>query len=56
MSDFDKEITILLANESSATTRINKTQVEKDALSLITGDGEGSAINDDLRQRIQENT
>ena len=40
MSDYDKEITILLANESSATTRINRTQVEKDALSLSSGEGE----------------
>jgi hypothetical protein len=52
MSDYDKEITILIANESSATTRINRTQVEKDALSEITGQGEEKSMNEDLRQRI----
>jgi len=56
MADYDKKITILLANEASNNARISRTQLEKDALLGITGDGEGHAINDDLRGRIEDNT
>lgn len=56
MAEYDKIIKTLLANEENNTVRIKKTQAEKDALSLITGDTEGSAIDDGLRQRIVENT
>lgn len=56
MSEYDKKIKILLANEATNTARIGRTQLEKDALSLITGDGDGSAIEDGLAQRIEENT
>jgi len=45
-----------LANESSNTTRIGKILVEKDALVSITGDKEGSALDDNMRSRIVENT
>lgn len=56
MAEYDKIIKTLLANEDNNTARIKKTQAEKDALSLITGDTEGSAIDDGLRLRIVENT
>lgn len=56
MSEYDKKIKILLANEATNTARIGRTQLEKDPLSLITGDGDGSAIEDGLAQRIEENT
>ena len=56
MSEYDKIIKTLLANEENNTARIRKTQAEKDALSLITGDTDGSALDDGLRQRIVENT
>lgn len=49
MSEYDKIIKTLLANEENNTARIRKTQAEKDALSLITGDTDGSALDDGLR-------
>lgn len=56
MTEYDKKIKVLLANEATNTARITRTQLEKDALSLITGDGDGTFIDDSLRQRIEENS
>lgn len=55
MAEYDKKIKILLENEATNTARITRTQLEKDALSLITGDGDGGGIDDGLRQRLEEN-
>ena len=56
MADYDRQISILLANEATANSRIQRTMQEKDALLGVSGDGEGSALNDELRARIKENT
>lgn len=56
MAEYDKKIKILLANEATNTARITRTQLEKDALSLITGDGDAGGIDDSLRLKIEENT
>lgn len=47
---------ILRANESNNAARIVKTVAEKDALSMLTGDSNGAAIDDVLKLRIEDNT
>ena len=56
MVDFGKKIAILQENEGTNNARIQRTQQEKDALLGITGDGEGSALTEDLRATIKDNT
>jgi hypothetical protein len=54
--DFANIIAILEANEATNVARIGRTQQEKDALSGFTEDGEGQSLEDNLRNRMEENT
>ena len=56
MTEYDKTIKNLLETEGQKSAQIARTQHERDALSLITGDADVAAMDDGLRQRIEENT
>ena len=55
-AEFAQVIAALEANEASNVARIQRTVLEKNALTGFSDDGEGHALDDNCRLRIEEHT